>query len=161
MKIADPYPVTDPSLGGDLTPVVDVSFYDVEVRISRLNLDDPQPPGYAYRLPLRAEYGPWVGRRNLVVAEEAYDPREEEVDRLPVTQTRQEISYYDQGIWFHVGGSVFSWCSNPVESEGRRVFSGGAWFNTMRRVRDVFWNRYDPNLSSVQLGFRLVRGPAS
>ncbi len=154
--IADPYPVIAPR--GDLTPIVNVTFHEVERRISSLNEADPQPPGYRYRLPFQAEYDPWAANRDLVVPEEAYKPWDGVVGPLLVTATRQGISYYESGLWHHVGGSVFSWCGDPPIPEGNRVFRGGSWRSSAHYVRSAAQHWNVPGYSNGYLGFRLIRG---
>ncbi len=154
--IADPYPVID-SLGA-LAPIVKVTFHDVEARISRLNLDDPQPPGYRYRLPLFQEYDPWVANRDLVVPEEAYTPWGGRIDPTLVTPTPQGVGYYELGLWFHVGGSVRSWCCDPLTRGGDRIIRGGSWFSDVCGVRTALLDWIDPGGSIGDLGYRLVRG---
>ncbi len=162
MTYPDPYPVVDPR--GDLTPVVDVSFYDVEVRISRLNLEDPQPPGYRYRLPLAVEYDPWVERRDMVVPEEAYKPwRPGYGGSFPLPDPRfQGISHYEAGLWHHVGGSVYCWCGDPPDSDDDRVIRGSPWYSSARDVREAHQDGLSPFLFFyANLGYRVVRGPVA
>ncbi len=155
--IADPYPVIDPR--GGLTPIAMINFHEVELRVATLNEADPQPPGYRYRLPLSAEYDPWVERRSLVVPDEAYKPWNGAVDPFPVTQTQQGISYYKGGIWFHVGGSVYCWCGDPLDPGCRRSFRGGSRSDDAREVRAAYRSWNDPSNAYGFLGYRLVRGP--
>ncbi len=157
MLIADPYPVAAALWA--LTPIVDVPFYDVEARVANLNLDDPQPPGYQYRLPISGEYDPWVERRSQVPLDTSHEPLEGEISCLPLCDPRfQGISYYEAGLWFHVGGSVNSWCSDPPDSDGRRMVRGGSWLSLARDVRAAYQNWVDPGLAGGVLGYRLVRG---
>ncbi len=155
--IADPYPVIDSR--GDLTPIVEITFYGVEERIANLNLDDPQPPGYRYRLPLVSGYDSWVANRDRVVPEKAYKPWNGGIDPLLVTPTQQGISYYEDGLWFHVGGSVFCWCGDPPDSDGDRVFRGGSWYCFASYVRAALRYGNAPGNFDGILGYRLVRGP--
>ncbi len=155
MRVADPYPVI--ALRSDLTPVVNATFAAVAKKISRINLDDPQPPGYQYRLPLGAEYDSWVGRRDLVVSVEAFEPWDGYVDSLLINAVQQGISYYENGLWFHVGGSVYCWCGDLLH-EGRRVFRGGSWHSFSRYVRAAYWCWDAPDYSGGDLSFRLLRG---
>ncbi len=164
--IADPYPVIDPQ--GDLTPIVNVTFPGVEGRIASINFDDPQPPGYRYRLPLSREYDPWVERRDMVVAEGVYDPwarlnpwDEVVVGPLLSAPLPQGISYYEGGLWFHVGGSVYCWCSDPPDSDGDRVARGCSRSSYAHSVREAFQLGFAPGFSDDYLGFRLLRGPVA
>ncbi len=155
--IADPYPVIDPR--SDLTPIAGITFYDVEARISALNLDDPQPPGYKYRLPLAAEYDPWVAGRDLAVKDKAYWPWGWGlIPFFLVGPIQQGISYYEDGLWHHVGGSVYSWCGDPLDPEGRRVIRGGGGHNSASYVRAAHYIDTLPYIKPYYLGYRLVRG---
>ncbi len=156
MKVADPYPVIDPR--GGFTPIVNVTFHEVERRISGRNLDDPQPPGYAYRLPIAKEYSPWVANRDLVVPIGAYRPWTWGVSSLLNTPIQQGISYYEDGLWHHVGGSVYCWCGDPL-TPGGRVTRGGSWRSSKGAVRAAYLDGCDPGFSLCDIGYRLVRGP--
>ncbi len=156
MIVADPYPATHPLY---LVPSVRVDFLEVELRTASLNLDDPQPPGYAYRLPFSKEYDSWAEDRGLVVPVEAYSPWGGDIGPLLVTPTQQGVSYYNQGLWHHVGGSVYSWCGDPLTKEGKRVLRGGCRYESVARVRAPHLERGDPIYSNINLGYRLVRGP--
>ncbi len=158
MRVADPYPVIDSR--GDLTPIVRVTFYEVGLRISRLNLDDPQPPGYGYRLPLSREYDPWVEHRDLVAPVFSQWPVKGYTSCPPLcTHGFQEISYYEDGLWFHVGGSVYCWCGDPLTLDGSRVYRGGSWFSFTHHVRLADQCSVGPRNTGNGLGYRLVRGP--
>ncbi len=159
MIVFDPYPVIDPR--GDLGPIANVTFCDVWMKVAEINLDDPQPPGYAYRLPLAQEYDPWIEMRDLVVSVEAYKPWEGDLDILLVAAAQQGISYYNQGLWHHVGGSVFSWCSDPLDHRGNRSIRGGSWLSDPRLARVAKRDSRDSNVALGYLGYRVVRGPRS
>ncbi len=159
--ILDPYPVIDSR--GDLTPIVRVTFREVELRIAKLNLDDPQPPGYQYRLPLSCENKSWAANRDLVVEEGAYEPWKKRSicpNPLLTTPAQQGISYYEGGLWFHVGGSVESWCGDPSSSiAGDRLAGGGSWGDYGPNVRSAYQSRASPNYFNGNIGYRLLRGP--
>ncbi len=142
----------------DLWPIVNVSFFDVEARISRLNLDDPQPPGYRYRLPLSAEYDPWVERRDQVVEGEAYEHWGRFIGSPLVCPPQQRISYYEDGLWHQVGGAAHSWCSDLSGSRGDRVIRGGSWRSNKGYVQEAPRLASRPSYSADYLGYRLVRG---
>ncbi len=156
MIVADPYPVVAPL--GTLEPVVNVTFHDVVRRISRLNLDDPQPPGYRYRLPLAAEYDPWVGRRDQVSLDFAPWPTQDTSCPPLPDPSFQGISHYESGLWFHVGGSVLSWCGGP-RTPGSPNFRGNSWRDDVRDVRSTFRGWCNPDDFYDFFGYRLVRGP--
>ncbi len=158
MKVADPYPVA--FILGDLTPIVDVTFYGVEGRIASLNYTDPQPPGYRYRLPLSEEYFPWVERRDFLTPKEAYGSWPQILFGAPsYIPNQQGISYYEDGLWFHVGGSVYCWCGDPLSVSGNRVIRGGSWASFSRGLRAASRGSAYPVNSCDDLGYRLVRGP--
>ncbi len=154
--IADPYPVpTDPDFLG---PLVGISFRDVGWAVSRLNRRDPQPPGYQYRIPLSPEYDSWVGRRDLVVPDEAYTPWGVDPVNLPLDpyfEVHQRISYYEAGIWHHIGGSVYCWCG-PFQG-----LRGGSWNSGSQGVKVARRSNRPLGDYGSFFGYRLVRGPRS
>ncbi len=154
--VADPYPVIDPL--GKLTPVVDVPFAEVRRRISALNRCDPQPPGYRYGLPLAAEFDHWAERRALVVPDEAYKPWDSGVSQTYWCRPQQGISYYEDGLWHHVGGSVNSWCSDPLTPGGNRVIRGGSCLDLAFLVQRTYRSDIDPSFAYFDVGYRVVRG---
>ncbi len=160
--IADPYPGIDPG-GNTLIPIFGLPPDEADMRVAKLNLDDPQPPGYAYRLPLSAEYDHWAKARDLAVPEEAYLPWMDGVGLDPVNPDQQGISYYEVGLWHHVGGSVECWCGDLslVRSEFWRVFRGGSqggWGRDLRYIRGAGRSSFSSPRAFRLKGYRVVRG---
>ncbi len=159
MLTSNPYPVTGSIQG--LNPTTYVNYHDTRPRIQKLNQNDPQPPGYAYRLPMSAEYDDWARNRDLVVPEEAYRLGNWGFGTPLPSPAKQAISYYEAGLWHHVGGSVDCWCGDPRTAAGTRVLRGGSWLCDPAQVQKASPSQKIESFTSAYTGYRLVRGPRS
>lgn len=155
---------------GDQCPVEDVSWYDVQEFIKRLN----RKTGKKYRLPTEAE---WEYAARSGGRKEKYAGGDN-VDALAWSEHKSGESTHQVGTKlpnglgiYDMSGNVWEWCqdvyfkyayqkhdlNNPVfEEEGsNRVSRGGSWYVNPRYVRAAFRNRYAPGCTYYYLGFRL------
>ncbi len=156
--IADPYPVVS-EVG--LEPVVGLPFDQVDELVFSFNRCDPQPPGYAYRFPRAIEYKPWAECRSLIQGIDFSPwPVDGAVSEPLYGATIQGISYYNQGLWHHVNGSVACWCGDPLTPRGFRMIQLGFQRSLYQHAFEsapLGWGI--PDKPRPHLGFRLVRGP--
>jgi formylglycine-generating enzyme required for sulfatase activity len=156
--------------GGDRRPVEQVSWYEVQDFIGRLNaLDD----GYTYRLPSEAEWeyacragstGDYAGK----------------LDQMAwVDENSQQMSHpvgmKQPNAWglYDMHGNVFEWCqdyydagyyaqSPGVDPQGPetgsfRVKRGGGWMFSAAFARSAARDLFAPSYRFNYVGFRLVR----
>ncbi len=155
--VFDPYPLAQGPTS--LFPRVAVTPSLARLGVAKLNLDDPQPPGYRYRLPLSAEYDHWAKARDLVVPEEAYLPWDDGVDiSPPIVAVQPGIGHYNQGLWLHVGGAVHSYIGDPQGQGVPLAHRGGSWDSDACRVRAAAHDYCDGGYALACTGCRVVRG---
>ena len=156
--------------GGDNRPVEQVSWYDVQEFIGRLNaLED----GYTYRLPTEAEWeyacragstGDYAGKLDQVAW---YDENSQQMTHAVGTKQPNAWGLYD------MHGNVFEWCqdyydagyyaqSPGVDPQGPeagsfRVKRGGGWMFSAAFARSAARDLFAPSYRFNYVGFRLVR----
>ena len=156
--------------GGDARPVEQVSWYDAQQFIERLNgLDD----GYTYRLPTEAEWeyacragssGDYDGKLEAMAW---YDANSQQMTHQVATKQPNAWGLYD------MLGNVFEWCQDyydqgyyaqsPAadpqgpESGPFRVKRGGSWMFTADFARPAARDLFSPGYRYNFVGFRLVR----
>jgi surface protein len=171
---------TDPShfsACGDLCPVEQVSWDDIQDFLAELNEMDPDK---GYRLPTEAEweYAARAGTiGNYGGTGRPYDmgwywenSRVDGVSQLHPVALKQPN---DWGL-YDMHGNVWEWvqdCAYRVyttdgvtdptgpESGSTRVWRGGSWRNDAYYARSAFRTFQSPNYQSYSLGFRLARTP--
>ena len=159
---------------GDLRPVEQVSWFDVQIFIKRLSEINQEK--YAYRLPSEAEWEYAArsgGKDERFAGGDRVDPVawfEENSGGASHPIGRKEpngLGLYD------MSGNVWEWCldvyredaykshirENPVCAEGGtdRVIRGGSWNLDAWSVRCARRFSYKPDFFGPGLGFRLVR----
>ena len=156
---------------GDNKPVENVSWYNCQSFISRLNA----ATGKKFRLPTEAEWEFAVrgGNKsshchqysgsNCLDAEAWYDDNSSETTHDVATKQPNELGLYD------MIGNVFEWCSDrygeysseaqsdPVgpNSGSYRVYRGGSWIFDARYCRSSYRDRSNPDFRGIGLGLRL------
>lgn len=160
---------------GDNCPVENVSWYEVQEFIERLN----SKTGKKYRLPTEAE---WEYAARSGGKREKYAGTNDNPDNYawydsnsgkkthPVGQKRpNSLGLYD------MSGNVWEWVSdwydgnyyknsprnNPQgpSTGSARVLRGGGWYNFPQVVRAASRGRYNPSGRGNDVGFRLLRTP--
>lgn len=153
---------------GSSHPVEQVSFYDVQEYIKKLN---EKKDGYTYRLPTEEE---WefccragsdahycFGNNDKQLGEYAWFYENSDNKTHPVGEKKPNaFGLYD------MHGNVWEWCDSfyykdETEPGSSRVLRGGSWYNSFQGARSAYRYNYSPGDSSLLIGFRLVRTPAS
>lgn len=162
--------------GADL-PVHEVSWNECQEFLRRLN----ELTGEKFRLPTEAEWE--FAARGGIYSNHTQFAGSDDIDKVawyegnshetphPVAQKLpNELGLYD------MSGNVWEWCSdyfdNYLEEEQKnpqgpdkgtyRVFRGGSWFGAERSTRISTRDRFLPDESNYNLGFRLaLTDPAS
>jgi formylglycine-generating enzyme required for sulfatase activity len=155
---------------GGNRPVEQVSWYDVQEFIERLNaLDD----GYVYRLPTEAEWeyacragsnGDYAGKLDAMAW---YNDNSQQMTHPVGTKQPNAWGLYD------MHGNVFEWCQDYYdagyyaqspsvdlqgpESGSFRVKRGGGWMFSAAFARSAARDLYAPTYRFNFVGFRLVR----
>lgn len=158
----------------DYQPVVEVSWYDAQEFIKKLNAKND---GYEYRLPSEAEWE--YAARAGTTTEFAFG------DSLSSNQANfngdspygnapkgkhlgktTEVGSYQPNAWglYDMHGNVWEWCqdwygdypsgANPT---GFRVQRGGSWYNSGSVLRSAFRGSHAPLYRYNDLGFRLIK----
>jgi formylglycine-generating enzyme required for sulfatase activity len=152
---------------GAKMPVENVSWYDAQEFIQRLNARDD---GYVYRLPTEAEWeyacraGNYVGKLDAMAW---YDNNSDNTTHPVGTKQPNAWGLYD------MHGNVFEWCqdwydsnyyaeSPSVDPQGSesgsfRVKRGGGWMFPAGFARSAARDFYSPVYHFNFLGLRLVR----
>ncbi|HKP11962.1 MAG TPA: formylglycine-generating enzyme family protein [Blastocatellia bacterium] len=156
--------------GGDTRPVEQVSWYDAQEFIGRLNgLDD----GYVYRLPTEAEWeyacragssGDYAGKLEAMAW---CDENSQQMTHAVGTKQPNAWGLYD------MHGNVFEWCQDYYdagyyaqspgvdpqgpESGSFRVKRGGGWMFSAAFARSAARDLFSPAYRYNFVGFRLVR----
>lgn len=164
--------------GCDECPVVNVSWYDIQVFLRKLN---ERNPGHGYRLPTDAEWEYAARGGNLSKSYLYAGGNEEDLNVIawyafnsknskprPVGQGKaNELGLFD------MSGNVYEWCNDwfgppfeidrPVKNpqgpaEGNnRVIRGGAWTSYPERCKVTHRYLSGPKDGSTYIGFRLAR----
>jgi formylglycine-generating enzyme required for sulfatase activity len=155
-------------------PVVNVSWYDAQLFISKLNLKS----GKNYRLPTEAEWeyaarggrfsNDYIFAGNGSINDVAWYKENSANRPQPVGQKVQnELGLYD------MSGNVYEWCSDWFGNYGsntllnpqgpttgnEKVLRGGSWYDVPRDCRVYYRFKYNPDHRGFNIGFRLVREP--
>lgn len=146
------------------SPVTNVSWYDVQTFISRLN----QLTGRQFRLPSEAEweYAAKGGNKsqnykysgsNDPYAVAWYDNQGGSGAKPVAAKQPNELGIYD------MSGNVWEWCQdcyssnyNSPRNSSFRVCRGGGWCSTAGDCRSALRNYYTPSFAYDGLGFRLA-----
>jgi len=150
----------NPSIHKDcsLCPVENVSWYDAQDFIKRLNI----LTGKSYRLPTEAEWEYAAKGGNLThnytfagsddINSVAWYPENSNKQTHAVGQKQpNELGIYD------MSGNVWEWCSDWYDNRQKyRVRRGGSWFSGAIYGRVAFRDYFSPDYRNTDLGFRLV-----
>ena len=155
-------------------PVEQVSWYDCQIFISKLNslMSSQLPTGYRFRLPTEAEWefaarggtqsnGYTYSGSNSINEVACYNDNQ---THDVATKAANELGIYD------LSGNVFEWCQdwfgdyssddqiNPTGpvSGSSRVFRGGCCTSDARDCRVYSRNGWTPSGTASDLGLRLV-----
>ena len=155
---------------GDNLPVENVSWYDVQAFLNRLN----EMSGEDYRLPTEAEWE-YAARGGAQSRDYKYSGSNvaDEVAWYGTDETRPVGIKIANELGIHdMSGNVWEWASdwfdmgysadpqtNPVgPSDGtNRVLRGGQWNGNARNVRVTMRNGGLPNFRYDTIGFRVVK----
>jgi len=155
---------------GDNMPVENVSWYDVQAFLNRLN----EMSGGSYRLPTEAEWE-YAARGGVQSKDYKYSGSNvaDEVAWYGADETRpvgikiaNELGIHDMSgnvyewvnDWFDLGYSADSQTDPEGPSSGtNRVLRGGQWNGNAKNVRSTMRNAGLPNFRHDTVGFRVVK----
>ena len=169
--------------GQEKHPVVEISWYDAQKYIARLNRKYKKdlPRGYAFRLPSESEWEkaarggngrewPWGDEfdEKKCNSEEGGKGSTTPVGIYsPLGDSFYDVSDMAGNVWEWTRSRLLPYPYNP--SDGRededvtdqRVVKGGSFFGNLSSVRSAVRVRNIPDLTFVYLGFRIVVSPDS
>lgn len=167
-------PPRDPNL-----PIGDVTWYDVQEFVRRLNEEGPA----GWRLPSEDEWEyacragtttPFAFGEDLRADQANFDPYYpyRATPRGEHSLGPKVVRSYPPNAWgfFDLHGNVAEWCEDlyvaasgaPPAAEGAaRVFRGGAWLSSADQVRSAWREGYPPKSDGHEYGFRVAWSSAS
>ena len=174
--------------GSKNLPVEQVSWYDAQGLITKLNEAVRLPDGWTFSLPTEAqwEYACRAGKPGAFAFGDTLTSQQANFDGnfpYPSTSTSKgsylekttDVAHYSANAWglYDMHGNVLEWCKdewdgkskliggrNPESQTGSfRVFRGGSWYGYGRGCRSAYRDRYVPAFRCDDLGFRVAAVP--
>ena len=166
---------------GDLLPVENVSWFDCQNFINKLNDLSVPPPGLRFDLPTEAqwEYACRAGTTSAYYFDETFCAGRANCDERAIGGVYRgettPVGAFPANPWglFDMCGNVWEWTrdwfgeyanDDFVDPRGPKsgeykVLRGGSWHSTPDRVRSAFRHKDPPDHRHGYLGFRLVLVP--